>query len=144
MLTVTFNLRDGTFTDIPDDAHELIIEGYDKLTSSQQVLLKRYIIKHQLDISLQHGVPSSPLHSLNIIKTLRTFEQKYIILVFTILFMGGALSYSCLLYPSTCLITFQTDYNNMWHPGYQNYLKYHYFKRINCNIFYSVIMVSSP
>lgn len=75
MLTVTFNLRDGTFTDIPDDAHELIIEGYDKLTSSQQVLLKRYIIKHQLDISLQHGVPSSPLHSLNIIKTLRTFQS---------------------------------------------------------------------
>lgn len=76
MLTVTFNLRDGTFTDIPDDAHELIIEGYDKLTSSQQVLLKRYIIKHQLDISLQHGVPSSPLHSLNIIKTLRTFVKE--------------------------------------------------------------------
>ncbi|MDU3980111.1 MAG: ferrous iron transporter B, partial [Staphylococcus epidermidis] len=71
-----FNLRDGTFTDIPDDAHELIIEGYDKLTSSQQVLLKRYIIKHQLDISLQHGVPSSPLHSLNIIKTLRTFVKE--------------------------------------------------------------------
>ncbi|MEJ7528167.1 ferrous iron transporter B, partial [Staphylococcus lugdunensis] len=57
-------------------AHELIIEGYDKLTSSQQVLLKRYIIKHQLDISLQHGVPSSPLHSLNIIKTLRTFVKE--------------------------------------------------------------------
>ncbi|MGC7608441.1 nucleoside recognition domain-containing protein [Staphylococcus epidermidis] len=76
MLTVTFNLRDGTFSDIPDDAHELIIEGYGKLTSSQQVLLKRYIIKHQLDISLQHGVPSSPLHSLNIIKTLRTFVKE--------------------------------------------------------------------
>lgn len=76
MLTVTFNLRDGTFSDIPDDAHELIIEGYGKLTSSQQVLLKPYIIKHQLDISLQHGVPSSPLHSLNIIKTLRTFVKE--------------------------------------------------------------------
>lgn len=39
MLTVTFNLRDGTFSDIPDDAHELIIEDYDKLTPSQQTLL---------------------------------------------------------------------------------------------------------
>ncbi|MDU1625980.1 MAG: ferrous iron transporter B, partial [Staphylococcus epidermidis] len=76
MLKVTFNLRDGTFTDIPDDAHELIIEGYDKLTSSQQVLLKRYIIKHQLDISLQHAILSSPLHSLNMIKKLETFVKE--------------------------------------------------------------------
>ena len=72
MLKVTFNLRDGTFTDIPDDAL-LLIEDYDKLTPSQQTLLKRYIIKHQLDISLQHAIPSSPLHSLNMIKKLGTF-----------------------------------------------------------------------
>ncbi|MDU2624361.1 MAG: ferrous iron transporter B, partial [Staphylococcus epidermidis] len=56
MLKVTFNLRDGTFTDIPDDAHYFLIEDYDKLTPSQQTLLKRYIIKHQLDISLQHAI----------------------------------------------------------------------------------------
>ena len=76
MLTVTFNLRDGTFSDIPDDAHELIIEDYDKLTPSQQTLLKRYIIKHQLDISLQHAILSSPLHSLNMIKKLETFVKE--------------------------------------------------------------------
>lgn len=63
MLKVTFNLRDGTFTDIPDDAHYFLIEDYDKLTPSQQTLLKRYIIKHQLDISLQHAILSSPHHS---------------------------------------------------------------------------------
>ena len=102
MLKVTFNLRDGTFTDIPDDAHYFLIEDYDKLTPSQQTLLKRYIIKHQLDISLQHAILSSPLHSLNMIKKLETF---------------GALLYLCLLYPSTCLITFQTDYNTTCHTG---------------------------
>ncbi len=50
-----------------------LIEDYDKLTPSQQTLLKRYIIKHQLDISLQHAILSSPLHSLNMIKKLETF-----------------------------------------------------------------------
>lgn len=119
MLTVTFNLRDGTFSDIPDDAHELIIEDYDKLTPSQQTLLKRYIIKHQLDISLQHAILSSPLHSLNMIKKLETLlrRAKHTILNFTILFVDGALLYLCLLYPSTCLITFQTDYNTTCHTG---------------------------
>ena len=76
MLKVTFNLRDGTFTDIPDDAHYFLIEDYDKLTPSQQTLLKRYIIKHQLDISLQHAILSSPLHSLNMIKKLETFVKE--------------------------------------------------------------------
>lgn len=50
MLKVTFNLRDGTFTDIPDDAHYFLIEDYDKLTPSQQTLLKRYIIKSFIHI----------------------------------------------------------------------------------------------
>lgn len=119
MLTVTFNLRDGTFSDIPDDAHELIIEDYDKLTPSQQTLLKRYIIKHQLDISLQHAILSSPLHSLNMIKKLETFvkESKAYHPQFHNIIVDGALLYLCLLYPSTCLITFQTDYNTTCHTG---------------------------
>ena len=39
MLKVTFNLRDGTFTDIPDDAL-LFIEDYDKLTPQSANFIK--------------------------------------------------------------------------------------------------------
>ncbi|WP_186304846.1 hypothetical protein [Staphylococcus epidermidis] len=50
MLKVRFNLGDGRFSEIVDDGDELMIEGYEKLRCREEVLLKGYIMKDELDI----------------------------------------------------------------------------------------------
>ncbi|PTE66946.1 ferrous iron transporter B [Staphylococcus devriesei] len=76
MLEVAFNLRDGSYTPIPDEPHTLSLENYSKLTTRQQQLLRSYIVKHQLEVSLNESVLSSPHHSSQIIQRLEDFVEE--------------------------------------------------------------------
>ena len=76
MLTVTFNLRDGTFSDIPDDAHELIIEDYDKLTPQSANFIKTLHYQTSIRYFITTCYSFISTYSLNMIKKLETFVKE--------------------------------------------------------------------
>ncbi|BCU53336.1 Fe2+ transport system protein B [Staphylococcus auricularis] len=76
MLEVVFDLRNGHVSTIPNEPHSLKLKHYKKLTDSQQGLLKRYILRHKLDISLQQSVASSPENSAYVTDKLQHFVDE--------------------------------------------------------------------
>lgn len=75
MLEITFDLKNGTHDAIPHDIHYLKLTNITKLTTQQQTLLRQWIVKHQLDISLYERILVSPLNSEAIVKQLTQFVQ---------------------------------------------------------------------
>ena len=75
MLNITFNIHTGQWSPIPNDTHYISIVGYKKLTTNQQYLLRNYIVKHHLDISLKEATHHH--HHFSVQKSLKNYNYLY-------------------------------------------------------------------
>ncbi|ARJ50775.1 nucleoside recognition domain-containing protein [Staphylococcus lutrae] len=73
MLTVVYDLFSGRVTPIPQGPHQLQLCGWNKLDPVEQQALKRWIIKHRLEVSLKHPVPSHHEQTQYIVRQLQLF-----------------------------------------------------------------------
>ena len=121
MLNITFNIHTGQWSPIPNDTHYISIVGYKKLTTNQQYLLRNYIVKHHLDISLKEATHHH--HHFSVQKSLKNYNYLYqkvkpCDLDPWICSIAGYSSYSCSPYLFMCPIIFQIGYSNiMFHDG---------------------------
>ncbi|MGV3033344.1 hypothetical protein ACED91_11845, partial [Staphylococcus chromogenes] len=75
MLEVTFNVHTGACSPIPEETHELRLTHLQRLTHAEQLRLRRYIIKHRLDVGIHFPLTSTPAQTRKIIRVLAHFVK---------------------------------------------------------------------
>ena len=55
MLRVEYNLKDGSFSNIPNEKHYIVVKHLNKLTTEQKMSFKNFIIKKKLNLTLDES-----------------------------------------------------------------------------------------
>lgn len=76
MLEVIFDVKTGDMSEIPETPHQFKLKNVKKLTNSQYRLLRQYIMKYQLDLSLQQSVSSTEDKSQRLSQCLSQFVSE--------------------------------------------------------------------
>lgn len=137
-------MHTGLWSPIPNDAHYISIVGYKNLTTNQQSLLRNYIVKHHLDISLKEATPSSPLLSSEIIEKLQLFVSESKALRPRSLDMFYSWLLIIFMFALPIYVSYhKIGYNNiMFHDRLRYFHNLMYFKMDGYNTYFLVTMVT--